>query len=302
MATVRERQLRDLTRLQLELFALEDRAARSVVSAYSATRRALVVRILDWWERGGAPVTPTELRRLAADVSLVHEIDGVLSDLKGGLTSEVEAMVGKAQANALEAAERELRLYMLELGIPMRRLPIDTGSVAAIQAAVDQVPGMLEATKVAIVADLRRGLISGESFSEMVRSVTRLDLADRASAFRRGQTSMELFVRRQVIEANNASRNQLYQDSRAFIPGLRKQAVAVITKETTDCCLRVHGQIRNLDEPYVLVGTPRFADLVMYPPFHWRCRTSSVAYHADFEVGELTTRTMRLAAQEALAA
>jgi len=302
MRTVRELQFQDIRRLRRELFAIEDSAARSVLSAYSRSRQALIIRVLDWWELGGAPGTPAEMRRLAADVSLVREIDGVLADMETGLTGSLRTSAERARDNAFEAADRELRLYMRELGIVGRRVSIDRGSVAINESILDQVPGMLNATRTALVADIRRGLISGESFPELVRGVLRLDLADRASAFRRGQTSMELFVRRSVIEANNASRNQVYQDAREMVPGLQKQWISVINERTTETCLRAHGQIREMDEPFHLTGTPRFDDEVMFPPGHWNCRSSSVAYHPDFEVGELTTETMREAAAEALAA
>lgn len=302
MSTVRQLQFRDLTRLRRELFAIEDAASRSVLSAYSRTRQELIIRVLNWWEQGGAPVSPTELRRLAADASLAREIEGVLGDMEGGLRRDLERGLTRSQANGFEAAERELRLFMRELGIVGRRVSIDRGSVAIIENVLEQVPGIVGATRSALVGELRRGLISGESFAELVRAITQLNLTDRASVFRRGQTSMELFIRRAIIDANNASRNQVYQDSQELVPGLQKQWVSVITPETTQTCLRAHGQIRELDEPYALTGTPRFSDEVMTPPGHWNCRSSSVAYHPDFEVGELTTKTMREAAREALAA
>jgi hypothetical protein len=236
-------------------------------------------------------------------MSLVREIDGAMGDLEADLGGLMRTSATKAQENALELASRELTLYMREFGISPRRLAIDRASVAIIESVVQQVPGMLATTRAALTADLRRGLISGESFPQLVRSVLELDLEDRASAFRRGQTSMELFARRSVIEANNASRNGVYQDAEELIPGLQKQAIAVINDRTTETCLRVHGQIREIDEPYHLTGTPRFSDEELYPPFHFRCRSSSVAYHADFEeAGGLTTDAMREAAQEALAA
>jgi hypothetical protein len=49
----------------------------------------------------------------------------------------------------------------------------------------------------------------------------------------------------------------------------KKQAIAAIDQNTTDCCLRVHGQIQPLDKPFILEGTPRYADKVDAPPFHW---------------------------------
>lgn len=69
----------------------------------------------------------------------------------------------------------------------------------------------------------------------------------------------------------------------------KKQAVAALDKWTTDCCLKVHGQIQNVDDPFELTGTPRFADRMDWPAFHWYCRTSGVLYQEAFDDG-LTAR------------
>jgi len=65
-----------------------------------------------------------------------------------------------------------------------------------------------------------------------------------------------------------------------------KQAIAALDERTTDCCLRVHGQIVPFDKKFKLVGTPRFADELEWSPFHWYCRTSVAMYHEMFEYGE----------------
>lgn len=64
-----------------------------------------------------------------------------------------------------------------------------------------------------------------------------------------------------------------------------KQAIATMDERVTDTCLRVHGQTRQLEQPYTLVGTPRFADEIDAPPFHNHCRTSSVLYKPEFDLG-----------------
>lgn len=79
-----------------------------------------------------------------------------------------------------------------------------------------------------------------------------------------------------------------------------KQAIATIDERTTDCCLQAHGQIQPIDEPFQLNGTPRYADEVQDPPFHWYCRTSEALYHEAFEEFGIPTETMRSAAREEL--
>jgi hypothetical protein len=66
---------------------------------------------------------------------------------------------------------------------------------------------------------------------------------------------------------------------------IQKQAIAQIDNRTTDCCLRVQGQIQDFDKPFRLTGTPRYADKVEWPPFHWWCRTSIVLYMKEFDLG-----------------
>lgn len=73
------------------------------------------------------------------------------------------------------------------------------------------------------------------------------------------------------------------------ITDAQKQAVAVLDSRTTDCCLQVHGQVVEFFEPFKLTGTPRFADELAGPPFHWWCRTAPVLYREAFDLG-LTQR------------
>jgi len=79
------------------------------------------------------------------------------------------------------------------------------------------------------------------------------------------------------------------------------QAVAAIDERTTDCCLRVNGQVQKLTDPFILTGTPRFADKKQAPPFHWCCRTSEALLPAR-EAGDELTQQMREAGAAELAA
>lgn len=81
----------------------------------------------------------------------------------------------------------------------------------------------------------------------------------------------------------------------------RHQAVAAIDERTTDCCLRVNGQIQPLSKPFHLTGTPRYADEMEHPPFHWYCRSAEVILPVDAADDELTAG-MRDAARAELKA
>jgi len=74
-----------------------------------------------------------------------------------------------------------------------------------------------------------------------------------------------------------------------------KQAVAAVDERTTETCLRVHGQVTAMGGEFRLTGTPRFADRMAAPPFHWFCRTATALVRAEDADDELT-REMRQAA------
>jgi len=81
----------------------------------------------------------------------------------------------------------------------------------------------------------------------------------------------------------------------------RKQAVAAVDERTTRCCLRVHGQVQALDDPYHVTAEPRFAEWQQHPPFHWRCRTAEALVRKE-DAGDGLTQAMVTAALDELAA
>jgi len=70
-----------------------------------------------------------------------------------------------------------------------------------------------------------------------------------------------------------------------------KQAVAVLDLRTTNCCLLVHGQVQEWNKPFNLVGTPRYANWIKFPPFHNWCRTVVVLVHEE-DVNDSVTKRM----------
>lgn len=64
-----------------------------------------------------------------------------------------------------------------------------------------------------------------------------------------------------------------------------KQAIAAIDMRTTNCCLNVHGQVQPFNQPFILKGSPKFANKMDWPGFHYYCRTSAVLYVAEFDDG-----------------
>lgn len=84
---------------------------------------------------------------------------------------------------------------------------------------------------------------------------------------------------------------------RAKVTFLR-QAVAAIDERTTDTCLQVHGQVIEMEGRFHLTGSPRFADYMKDPPFHWNCRTSQVLVKAEERNDELTQAMIEAASVE----
>lgn len=85
--------------------------------------------------------------------------------------------------------------------------------------------------------------------------------------------------------ANIAAKSEVY----------KRQAIAAIDERTTDCCLRVNGQVVGVDELFRLTGTPRYADKMADPPFHDYCRTSVALVHED-DIDDKMTSDMKKAA------
>ena len=72
----------------------------------------------------------------------------------------------------------------------------------------------------------------------------------------------------------------------------KRQAVAQVDDNTTQTCLRVHGQIVGLKEDFHLTGTPRYADNMYTSPFHRGCRTVPATIMAKY-LDDKVTKDMR---------
>ena len=294
---------------------LDAQMTREISKGYAAARRELVGLIT---ERRNALYTgtftgdkATRLRELARDVGLLQQIEARMKALSEQVAGTAQGAWRDAMAQGQGVSAEELEILLHGLGDDLT-LGLGAGSVEFSLQAIDFLSveiGLEESLKAltqsqaqtaaVLRAELRQGLLRGDSFDDLVRRL----LAANGSVFARGRLSAMLGARRNVIAANNGARQVVYDYWGNRIPGLSKQACAAIDENTTDCCLRVHGQVQPVSKPYILTGTPRFADKMMYPGFHWNCRTSSVTYHAAFERGaRVTTADMTGAAAAELKA
>lgn len=136
---------------------------------------------------------------------------------------------------------------------------------------------------------------------DVTRARLVVDGETRLSVWGQGLSRAAFAATNLVWATANATRTATYRAADSAT-GWQRQAIAALDERTTECCLRVHGQIVGLDEPFKLTGTPRFADEMMIPPFHHYCRTSVVLYESQMETLGVPTATMQAAAAAELSA
>ena len=204
--------------------------------------------------------------------------DGILAGLRAEIYVHIdEALQAGANAGYL-SAERQLSYY----DIPSRAINIGIISVApAIDAVMGEVDRQIDAARSMLMVGAALTLILGDRTRQgilrpapVVRDAARWIAAIRARAFTRT-----------VQESSSAGAGRF-----------QKQAIAALDERTTECCLNVHGQIVDLDKPFHLTGTPRYADYIDAPPFHDWCRTAVVLYRSEYDEG--LTEEMRAAARK----
>lgn len=167
---------------------------------------------------------------------------------------------------------------------------------AAIEAVVDSQIKQIYA-QINIGAD--KAIIVGDE--------SRVGLLSPAVALREGRRLIASVVNRakneRLIAAATGGLGDIFggianidPNATARLEVYKRQAIAAIDERTTDCCLRVNGQIVGLDEMFKLAGTPRFADKLTNPPFHDACRTSVALIHED-DIDDKLTREIREASQ-----
>jgi hypothetical protein len=191
----------------------------------------------------------------------------VLSQLKYTIRTGVLPVMDSAAQFGTQEADRQLEYY--QVGVPSD-IPTFPKSNLAISAVI----GVVDSQQAAIEAMIQGGIdpvmITGDQ--------------ERQGALRAGD----------VLALASFWMTSLVWDSfstRANRGSIRfqKQACAALDGRTTDCCLRVHGQIQPFDGKFNLTGTPRYADELDWPEFHRWCRTSVVLYDEGFDDG-LTAR------------
>ena len=288
-----------LDRNQRALLTAEQRAARAVARAYNQARRELLDALLQAWT-GSDVLDPADALNLLRRSGILQRIDQRLQQLEQEVGIQLRDVINASSELALEQVRREMALLPREIRAQLTPfVQVDTAMVERfVPIAMEDVTLGTAALRSRLRRELQTGLLQGESFPALTR---RLFTSDVPSVWRNGLVSAERLTRRLVIHANNAAHLELVQQAAQDVPELRKQAVAAVGPNTTETCLHVHGQIRELSEPFDLAPyEPRFADRMQQTPFHWNCRTAITAWHPVFERSGLTTANMRRQAEAEL--
>ncbi|MBK8990148.1 MAG: hypothetical protein IPM39_29475 [Chloroflexi bacterium] len=276
----------------------ENALIQEIARAYENARRDLLARFSDQFAALGDDPTPEQIRQLANDANLIRAIEERLAQLEHEMNGIIRSGLTDVSDAAFDLASKEIVLVAEALGVNLLPFALDAFMELTIGPAIEQVPGLISTLRAQLLGTLREMLASGDRFSDIVRIVYQRELG----IFPRGRISAELMIRRAVIQAGNNSKMLYYAQAQKQIPGLQKQVVASVGGDTTDTCLRAHGQIQPLDKPFNIEGTPSYGRRQMQPPFHWNCRSSVAPYHPIFErTSSLTTPAMQAAAQAELA-
>jgi hypothetical protein len=249
---------------------------------------ALFGRLGDAEHPRGALLSAFRAARLALKGNLANtwQVAQVLADLRMKISLSTNAILDYAVQYGKEQAEKALSAYGIQ---PAEVTPINI-SVNGTKAIIS----VLEAQAAAIEAVLATDNPSA--------SVLILGDANRVGTLTPSHIVTE--ADKWVATAINGAFMAIVSDSLALAGAqeeYKRQAIAAVDQKTTDCCLRVHGQVVGMREDFHLTGTPRYADNIHTPPFHWKCRTSVALIHIQDIEDELTAQ-MRVAARNELLA
>jgi hypothetical protein len=281
-------------KFQRKLMGVENSYLKQIHDYRAETRRVL----LDILDRDG--IERNAIRRMVAEVeSLSRRVTSLAADKSNDIRATVANYIRQQLrlAKAAGLADTADINPVLNAGLSVAQ-DGEQSYMTNTSAWVTQLENSLQTQ----AAKLRLSQASDQEIKDRLLSET---LADgRASVWLAGTNQAN------IEESGNvwsygigllAAYMMIYNEQQPDVVYM-KQAIATIDKRTTECCLRVHGQIQSLDDPFRLDGTPRYADEVQDPPFHWYCRTSEALYHEEFENFGIPTDEMIDAAQAELTA
>lgn len=217
-------------------------------------------------------------RALAGTLGSPIATHDILITLRASVETMLIQILGDATARGAHQARRELSIY----GIPI--FGAMTDEWMALNAILAELDRQIAATNALVATgDADEGLILGDA--------NRVGILSPAPVARESGRWIAALAAQSQIATVRRSLEMAGAES-----DFMRQAVAAIDHLTTDCCLKVHGQTIELDGKFKLTGTPRFADEMSRPGFHWDCRTS-VALVAREDANDDLSLRMRGAAR-----
>lgn len=232
-----------------------------VMTAYANARRALTTAL-------------TESNKVKA-------AKDIMNGLRTVVRADVRLVLWLAQKAGIEEATRQLSYYGVDYAGSVMSLSEQLDrAMDAVIATVDQQASTVEAL---LLTGSDEMILGGDANLGIVRP----SYVSRTATFWTASLMWDAF-------SQNVSNYEVTTGEKKF----QKQAIAAIDQKTTNCCLEVHAQIQDLDKPFQLTGTPRYADELDWSPFHDWCRTSVVLYQQVFDLG--ITSQMREAADTVL--
>lgn len=221
-------------------------------------------------------------KELAADEPNMLAVGEIL----GGLRREVESFAREVMSASadlgLQSIKNQIDIYGIDPGVDPEMLGWQLLAMQeeAVAAVTSQVERQSTSALAMLMSGADRAMILGDT--------------DRQGIIRPSPVTQDMAY---WAAAGFAGAYALFTKANGKIP-FKKQAVAACDDHTTETCLRVHGQIQPLDEPFKLIGTPRYADELDWSPFHWWCRTSCALYMDEYDIG--MTEMMRAQAANEL--
>lgn len=282
---------RSLTRIERD----EVRAVRRVAAAYRQAKQEIIADVLNRWAPNAEGLSRGAVVNTARQLGILRAIDDRMIELERQVGVELRDIVQTNTQSAIEQIQSEINLLPANIRPTVEIFSqVNTNMIEQfVPIGISDAQLSTRAISLQLQREIQAGLLQGESFPDLIRRLMSTEATTGASIWARGETSATLSIRRLVITSENAAKNEALRviNSQGGTQ-VQRQAIAAISPETTDCCLRVHGQIREVDEPFTLTGTPRFADQMLHPSFHYNCRTSIAMYHPIFEQS-YPTATMR---------
>jgi len=223
-----------------------------------------------------------QARRAMRQAQNLTTVLDVLRELRATVEDVMRASLASAAQAGLDQARVELAVY----GLPNTVARAQPGlPMAAWMAQYDAQASAVQATWMA----------TGD-MTQIVGDEERVGILSPAPVIREGARWLGIAL---LVAYTGATAEMLERTRRQ--EDFMRQAVAAIDERTTDCCLRVHGQVVGMNQDYHLTGTPRFGEYLRNPPFHWYCRSSTALVRRE-DANDLLSRQMRQAAADEIGA